>query len=89
VYLTKSLAWTHGPCIQYGRRFSLPFRGVNMSFKANYVYDAWFPEHKLLRGVSGNEQYFSLSILDYWDLIKATAKRPTQVNVLRALCIPR
>jgi len=27
-------------------------------------------------------------VLSYWDLIKATARRPTQVNVLRALVYP-
>jgi hypothetical protein len=63
VYLTKNLNVAHGPFIPSKECFSLPFRGVNMSFKASYTYDAWFPEHKLLRRAPGNEQYFGLQIV--------------------------
>jgi hypothetical protein len=34
-----------------------------MSFKASYIYDAWFPEHQLLKRAPGNEQYFGLQII--------------------------
>jgi len=63
VYLTKNLNIVHGPFIPGKECFSLPFRGVNMSFKASYIHDAWFPEHPLLKRAPGNEQYFALQIL--------------------------
>jgi len=63
VYLTKNLNVVHGPFIPSKECFSLPFRGVNMSFKASYTYDAWFPEHKLLRRAPSNEQYFGLQMV--------------------------
>jgi len=63
VYLTKNLDVAHGPFIPGRECFSLPFRGVNMSFKASYTYDAWFPEHQLLKRAPGNEQYFGLQII--------------------------
>ena len=63
VYLTKNLNIVHGPFIPSKECFSLPFRGVNMSFKASYTYDAWFPEHKLLRRAPSNEQYFGLQMV--------------------------
>jgi glycosyltransferase involved in cell wall biosynthesis len=63
VYLTRDLNIAHGPFIPGKECFSLPFRGVNMSFKASYTYDAWFPEHELLKRASGNEQYFGLQII--------------------------
>jgi len=63
VYLTKNLDVAHGPFIPGGECFSLPFRGVNMSFKASYTFDVWFPEHQLLKRAPGNEQYFGLQII--------------------------
>jgi len=70
VYLTKNLSLAHGPFIPSRICYSLPFRGVNMSFKASYVHDVWFPEHKLLKRAPGNEQYFALQVvLKGFDLI--------------------
>ncbi|WP_448578966.1 glycosyltransferase family A protein [Thermosphaera sp.] len=70
VYLTKNLSLAHGPFIPSRTCYSLPFRGVNMSFKASYVLDVWFPEHKLLKRAPGNEQYFALQlVLKGFDLI--------------------
>jgi len=63
VYLTKKLNIAHGPFIPSRTCYSLPFRGVNMSFKTNYIYDTWFPEHRLLKRAFGNEQYFGLQLL--------------------------
>jgi len=63
VYLTKNLDIAHGPFIPGKECVSLPFRGVNMSFKTNYIYDAWFPEHELLRRAPSNEQYFGLQLV--------------------------
>ena len=63
VYLTKKLNVAHGPYIPSKTCFSLPFRGVNMSFKTSYIYDVWFPEHELLRRAPGNEQYFGLQLV--------------------------
>jgi len=63
VYLTKKFQIAHGPFIPSRTCYSLPFRGVNMSFKTSYIYDAWFPEHKFLKRAPGNEQYFGLQLL--------------------------
>jgi len=63
VYITKSFEITHGPCIPRGVCYSLPFRGVNMSFKAEFMYDVWFPEHpRLVRGL-GFEQHLGLQLV--------------------------
>jgi glycosyltransferase involved in cell wall biosynthesis len=63
VYLTKKLNTAHGPLIPSRTCYSLPFRGVNMSFKTSCIYDVWFPEHRLLKRAPGNEQYFALQLL--------------------------
>ena len=63
VYLTRKLSVAHGPFIPSRACYSLPFRGVNMSFKVSYVYDVWFPEHELLKRAPGNEQYFGLQLI--------------------------
>jgi glycosyltransferase involved in cell wall biosynthesis len=63
VYLTKKLDIAHGFCIPNRICYSLAFRGVNMSFKTNYVYDVNFPEHRLLERAIGFEQYFSLQLV--------------------------
>jgi len=41
----------------------LPLRGANMSFKAEYTHDIWFPEHPRLVRAPGNEQYFALQLI--------------------------
>jgi len=70
VYLTKRLNIAHGFCIPNKICYSLPLRGANMSFKTSYIYDAWFPEHKLLKRAPGNEQYFALQlVLEGFDTI--------------------
>jgi len=63
VYLTKRLNIAHGSCIPSRTCYSLPLRGVNMSFKTSYIYDIWFPEHRLLKRAPGNEQYFALQLV--------------------------
>jgi len=63
VYITKNFKIAHGPCIPYRTCYSLPLRGANMSFKAEYTYDVWFPEHPRLVRAPGNEQYFALQLL--------------------------
>jgi glycosyltransferase involved in cell wall biosynthesis len=70
VYLTKKLNIVHGFCIPNRICYSLAFRGVNMSFKTNYIYNMNFPEHKLLKRAIGFEQYFSLQlVLKEFDLV--------------------
>jgi len=70
VYLTKKLNIAHGPYLPYKTCYSLPFRGVNMSFRRELIEDIWFPEHPLLKRAIGNEQYFGLQlILKDYDLI--------------------
>jgi len=61
-YLTKDLEIAYGPCIPNRTCYSLLFKGVNMSFKTNYVQDIWFPEHKFLKRALGNEQHFALQL---------------------------
>ena len=63
VYITKKLSIAHGYCIPNKTCHSLAFRGANMSFKTSYIYDSWFPEHKLLKRAPGNEQYFALQLV--------------------------
>jgi len=63
VYITKNYRIAHGPCIPYRICYSLPLRGANMSFKAEYIHDAWFPEHPRLVRAPGNEQYFALQLI--------------------------
>jgi len=63
VYLTKKLDLAHGPYIPSKTCYSLPFRGVDMSFKTSYIYDIWFPEHNLLRRAPGFEQHFGLQLV--------------------------
>ena len=62
-YITKNLNIAHGYGIPNITCYSLPFRGANMSFKTSYIYDVWFPEHKLLKRAPGNEQYFTLHLI--------------------------
>jgi glycosyltransferase involved in cell wall biosynthesis len=70
VYITKKLNIAHGYGIPNKICYSLAFRGANMSFKTSYIYDAWFPEHKLLKRAPGNEQYFALQlVLKGFDII--------------------
>jgi len=63
VYITERFEVVHGPCIPYRTCYSLSFRGANMSFKAEYIHDAWFPEHPRLVRAPGNEQYFALQLI--------------------------
>ncbi|MEZ0337854.1 MAG: glycosyltransferase family A protein, partial [Aquificaceae bacterium] len=63
VYVTKDYDIAHGPFIPNRTCYSLPFRGVNMSFKSEYIYDTWFPEHPELIRAPGNEQYFGLQLI--------------------------
>jgi len=63
VYITWNYNIAHGPYIPSHTCYSLPFRGVNISFKSEYVYDVWFPEHPLLKRAPGNEQYFGLQLV--------------------------
>jgi glycosyltransferase involved in cell wall biosynthesis len=63
VYIMKKLNIAHGYGIPNKICYSLPLRGANMSFKTGYIYDAWFPEHKLLKRAFGNEQYFALQLV--------------------------
>jgi len=70
VYITKKLNIAHGYGIPSRTCYSLPFRGANMSFKTSYIYDVWFPEHRLLKRALGNEQYFALQlVLKGFDII--------------------
>jgi glycosyltransferase involved in cell wall biosynthesis len=63
VYLTRRLDIAHGFFIPSKTCYSLSLRGVNMSYKTSYIYNAWFPEHKLLKRAPGLEQHFSLQLV--------------------------
>jgi len=63
VYVTRGCEIVHGPYIPYRTCYSLAFRGVNMSFKAEYIHNVWFPEHPKLIRAPGNEQYFGLQVV--------------------------
>ena len=49
VYMTKNLKIAHGPYIPGKPCYSLPFRGVNMSFKKEALDEVKFPEHHFLK----------------------------------------
>jgi glycosyltransferase involved in cell wall biosynthesis len=63
VYVTKSYKVAHGPYIPGKLCYSLPFRGVNMSFKREALDEVEFPEHPLLKRAPGNEQYVGLQLI--------------------------
>jgi len=63
VYLTWKFKIAHGPYIPYKTCYSLPFRGVNMSFKSEFIENIWFPEHPKLLRAPGNEQYLGLQLI--------------------------
>lgn len=70
VYITKNIEVVHGPFVPYKLCYSLPFRGVNMSFKAEMVYDCYFPDHPLLKRAPRNEMYFGVQVkLKGYDMI--------------------
>jgi len=70
VYLTVDFKIAHGPYIPTKPCYSLPFRGVNMSFKGVALSDVWFPEHPLLRRALGYEQYIGIQlVMKEWDSI--------------------
>ena len=59
-----------------------------MSFKHEFIYDAWFPEHPELKRAPGNEQYFSLQIvLKGYDMIY-TPSNPI-LHIMRAESLSR
>ena len=63
VYITRRFEIAHGPGIPSRLCYSLPFRGVNMSFKKKLVEDVWFPEHPELKRAIGYEQHLGLQCL--------------------------
>jgi glycosyltransferase involved in cell wall biosynthesis len=63
LYLTKNYSVAHGPHIPDKHCLSLPFRGVNMSFKKEVLDHVRFPEHPLLVRAPGNEQYVGLQLI--------------------------
>jgi len=63
VYITRSFKVAHGPYIPDMCCYSLPFRGVNMSFKRESLDEIEFPEHPLLIRAPGNEQYVGLQLI--------------------------
>lgn len=63
VYLTQSYKVAHGAYIPSKTCYSLPFRGVNMSFKREVLDEVKFPEHPLLKRAPGNEQYVGLQLI--------------------------
>jgi hypothetical protein len=70
VYVTKSLKGACGPYIPSKTCYSLPFRGVNISFKGKALSEIEFPEHPFLKRALGNERYVGLQlVLKGWDSI--------------------
>lgn len=63
VYVTRDYKIVHGPYMPHRACYSLLFRGVNMSSRAECIYDVWFPEHPKLVRALGNEQYFGLQLV--------------------------
>ncbi|MDI9619977.1 MAG: glycosyltransferase family 2 protein [Candidatus Nezhaarchaeota archaeon] len=77
VYIDKRLNVVHGPFLPYKACFSLPYRGVNMSFRKEAINEADFPVHPSLKRGFGNEQYVGLQlVLKKWELVY-TPSNPT------------
>lgn len=88
VYITHDYKIGHGPYIPYRECYSLPLRGVNMSFKREYIDDILFLEHPLLRRYLGFEQHFGLQILlKGFDMIY-TPKNPI-LHIMRGESLSR
>jgi len=70
IYITQSFRVAKGFYIPHKLCFSLPCRGVNMSFKRDAIKNIFFPEHPLLKIAPYNEQYLGARIvLEGWESI--------------------
>ncbi|MEM2147123.1 MAG: glycosyltransferase [Candidatus Bathyarchaeia archaeon] len=70
IYITNDFKVTAGFGIPYKLCYSLPVKGVNMSFKRQIIDDLLFPVHPLLKVAPNNEQYFAAQlVLRGWDSI--------------------
>ncbi len=70
VYITNDMRVAFGPYIPGRTCYSLPYRGVNMSFKKEALDEVEFPEHPLLKRGIRYEQYVGLQlVLKGWDSI--------------------
>lgn len=63
VYVTDNFYVSSGSCIPYKMCLSLPYRGVNMSFKKGAIGDARLPEHPLLKSAPFFEQYMGTQLV--------------------------
>jgi len=70
IYITKKFKVAMGCAIPYKLCFSLPFLGVNMSYKKDAIKGIYFPEHPLLKIAPNNEQYFAAQVvMQGWESI--------------------
>ena len=68
VYITKDYRVAAGPNIPYKRCFSLPCRGVNVSFKTEALKEVCFPKHSSLKRCLNWEPYIGAQIvMNSWD----------------------
>jgi len=69
VYITKDYNVVAGPCIPFKKCFSLPCRGVNLSFRAD-VIKVRFPIHPSLKRCPNWEQYVGVQfVMNGWDAV--------------------
>lgn len=63
LYLTKRLDVARGPYVPDRSCYSMPYKGVNMSFKREALEPVSFPEHPMIKRGFGFEQHISLQLI--------------------------
>ena len=63
VYIDRCFGVQIGSYIPFRSCFSLPYKGVNMSFRRDAIKDLSFLEHSKLKRYPWNEQYFGIQII--------------------------
>jgi glycosyltransferase involved in cell wall biosynthesis len=63
VYITKRFKVAHGPFYPSRLCYSLPFRGVNMSFKKGAIKELRLPENNLIKRGLGFEEHLGLQLV--------------------------
>lgn len=63
VYVSKNYEVTHGPCIPLKSCYSLPFRGVNLSFKSVAITHLSIPESNFNKNALCFEQYLGVQMI--------------------------
>ena len=63
LYLSKDMRALSGPFLPSRQCYSLPFRGVNMSFRSSAIENIYFPDFQGIRIAPSNEVYLGLQLI--------------------------